>query len=286
MLLIVLLAPLVVVVVEGAFYCEEFEKLMSASSSSSSSSDLFLKCYDTFSVDCSDFRCPITLEYPTDPAETNCGHIFQFDAIRLWLTDHDRCPTCRTLLSVFAFHRSPFVKRLLLNASLIKIDSPGETPVHNRFDPLSDYIINGDELVVLPARVTLGDIIREQPLAPPPSPSPQPHIDAQPRRNWPTAIEFVTPGTSVDPNSANFDLINSLVRESNRQFVEQRSLDGRSMFFGRYIFHHRGQLPSAVVAAANHGYYVYDMTYYAPNRFVLRTITFRRDGSYHTLEAL
>jgi hypothetical protein len=41
--------------------------------------------------------CPITLEpiTPDRATVTSCGHVFQTEAIRYWLTTHNECPECR-----------------------------------------------------------------------------------------------------------------------------------------------------------------------------------------------
>lgn len=41
--------------------------------------------------------CPISMEpiKATDASVTSCGHVFQTQAIRHWLTGHDTCPQCR-----------------------------------------------------------------------------------------------------------------------------------------------------------------------------------------------
>lgn len=43
--------------------------------------------------------CPITMEpitTATAAAATSCFHVFDADAIAIWLTNDDRCPTCKT----------------------------------------------------------------------------------------------------------------------------------------------------------------------------------------------
>jgi SUMO ligase MMS21 Smc5/6 complex component len=41
--------------------------------------------------------CPITMEPITaaTAAVTSCFHVFEANAIAIWLTDHQTCPTCK-----------------------------------------------------------------------------------------------------------------------------------------------------------------------------------------------
>jgi hypothetical protein len=262
-----------------------------------------------------DFRCPITLELPIDPVETPCGHLFERSALVRVLNDRPLCPVCRSASPVSLIRHSTFVRRVL--KPFISVDMVVETldaftpsapiatppavdPVIARTPPMwnvrpmlyrginfADHadrvaLAVNDMLGPLPT-VTVPDLLfdyMEDDGAVPPLEAVSLPLTGT---NYVRTVQL-TNVSLFNGSAINYSLLINTVRDHNVRFLVRRVLGGVSVDIFRYIFRSRGTLSEAVLAAANHGYYIYDMYNFSPNRFVIYTLQTRSDGSRHSLD--
>lgn len=251
---------------------------MSSSSSSSGSFPL------------STFICGITLEVPSDAAETSCGHLFDFSSICRYVTMRYECPVCRTPISLADVNRSHFLNRVLKDYQPPVEPSSDSVQIVDVVDvigPVDDV----PELITAPSTPELDSHITH--VADLPrflfddydfSFAPRlPLLGQRRNRNFSRTVqlnsEFLFNG-----RSSNYSALSDHARSSNRNFIVRRSLHNANVDIFKYVYHHRGSLVSAIASAASHGYYIFDMFYVSPNRFALYSVSYRADFSDHHLD--
>jgi len=240
-------------------------------------------------------KCTITMDYPVDPVETDCGHVFEYASLVSWFVNHRTCPSCRTVLPRDGFHRSLFIRRILKQTNLIKdVDTP-LTPILTRPSYLQNFVRGDDLRTVSVDASSVPDL--EDIVTPPTTPtfSGHPHRRLFTFGNFMTnepnitrASRSVALGFShlVNPSSSNVSLLRTVVERSNHSFLCHRDLVNQHCMITKYVYRHRGDIQSAMRSACEHGYYVYDLFALSPNRFCIYSLCYRYDGSSHTLDAM
>jgi len=235
-----------------------------------------------------DFRCSITLETPSDPATTDCGHIFEYTAILNWQFHHDSCPICKEPLFRGNITRSPFLARILRPFVAPRLAAEKLAFLMDDYEAVPELI--DLPLVATPVLTTLR--------------TPEPDL---PTFRWPlidfvrssenngflTTIHQTQPrheilghGNLINFHSSNFATLTNNVYVSNATFYAHCVQPDQTSDLYKYMYRHRGSVTSAMIAAAHHGYFVYDMFYHSPNRYVLMSLSFRRDMGSHSLDLL
>jgi len=257
-----------------------------ATCNSSSSSELRFEL--------SDFRCSITLDTPVDPATTSCGHIFEYTAILNWWFHHNSCPICKEILIRGDIVRSPFLARILrpFVAERLQLEKLQIL--------MSDYQ-DVPELISVPSVVTTVPVVIGTPEPDLPT-FHWPRIDfvrssenngfLSTTGNWNTARssqprhEILGVMNVINFSSSNYATLVNHVYDSNYAFYQNCVQPDQTSDLYKYIYRHRGNVTSAMIAAAHHGYFVYDMFYHSPNRYVMISVSFRRDMGSHSLDLL
>jgi len=67
--------------------------------------------------------CPITRTRLVEPFETNCGHLFSFEAISVWWVRNRNCPICRTILTIDDIRPALSIERLINSIELPEDES-------------------------------------------------------------------------------------------------------------------------------------------------------------------
>jgi len=290
---------------------------MAASSSSSSSSSA--SSSTSSSVALADFMCTINMSLPRCLTETPCGHIFEYADLSKWLKIDSVCPQCRTpIASIEQCHVSLFLQRILapflpaidvdlgnhydnqlyhdtLATATVPIQPTPSAPPRSMFtiDQLTNAIniVNSldDEQYAPP--ITMGSDDDSRPA----SPSMPPLIE---NMDYTATVDSVFNLTSLrlafryvlltldemrNPESGIPNLLDNLTTYHHRNFINRHRLNGSAVAILRCWYHHRGTVADAVASAVRHGYYVYDMFASTPNLFVIYTLRFRLDGTYHSL---
>lgn len=67
------------------------------------------------------FLCSITMEIPSQPVLTRCGHLFELQAINTWFLERHHCPVCRSQINASDLVISQYMMQLFATVDIQRL---------------------------------------------------------------------------------------------------------------------------------------------------------------------